>query len=121
MLRQQKVPKYALHKPSGQARVTVDGERIYLGAFNSPASLQRYREIVARWRDWQTERAVPDISIGALALLYNEHFKAHYVKVGIAAVSHLVSISGLERQLGGLDRGALEERYAAANASADSN
>ena len=35
MLRQQKVPKYALHKPSGQARVTVDGERIYLGKFDS--------------------------------------------------------------------------------------
>ena len=82
MLRQRKVPKYALHKPSGQARVTVDGERIYLGAFNSPASLQRYREIVARWQARQRQQSVPDISIGELVILYNEHVKQHYVKAG---------------------------------------
>jgi integrase len=82
MLRQHKVPKYALHKPSGQARVTVGGERIYLGAFNSHVSLQRYREIVARWQTRQPARSIPDISIGELAILYNEHVKSHYVKAG---------------------------------------
>ena len=30
------VPGYRLHKPSGQARVIIDGEHIYLGKYGSP-------------------------------------------------------------------------------------
>ncbi len=41
------VPSYRLHKPSGQARVIIDGRHVYLGKFNSPESRQNYARIVA--------------------------------------------------------------------------
>ena len=45
MLRQKKVPSYGLHKPSGQARIVVDGQSIYLGKHGSTESYEQY----ARW------------------------------------------------------------------------
>ncbi len=35
-------PKYVLHKPSGQARVRLDGRDVYLGPHGSPASFEAY-------------------------------------------------------------------------------
>ena len=29
------VPAYRLHKPSGQARVIIDGEHVYLGVYGT--------------------------------------------------------------------------------------
>ncbi|MCE9604772.1 MAG: tyrosine-type recombinase/integrase [Planctomycetia bacterium] len=43
--RKNDVPTYGLHKPSGQARIVVDGQSIYLGKHGSPESLQAY----SRW------------------------------------------------------------------------
>ncbi len=37
-------PKYWLHKQSGQAAVTINGRRVYLGKYGSPKSHQRYEE-----------------------------------------------------------------------------
>jgi hypothetical protein len=33
-----RVPAYRLHRPSGQARVIINGRHIYLGKFGSPES-----------------------------------------------------------------------------------
>lgn len=41
------VPKYLLHKSSGQARVVIDGRDVYLGAHGSPASFAAYAKLVA--------------------------------------------------------------------------
>jgi integrase len=41
------VPTYRLHKPSGQARVIVRGKQIYLGAYGSPESREKYARIIA--------------------------------------------------------------------------
>ena len=41
------VPSYRLHKPSGQARVIIDGEHIYLGPYGSPESHERYARLIA--------------------------------------------------------------------------
>ncbi len=41
------VPKYCLHKGSGQATVTIDKRRIYLGKHGSVESHQRYGEVIA--------------------------------------------------------------------------
>ena len=42
-------PSYLLHKPTGQARVRIQGKDIYLGEFNSPQSRERYEDLVAEW------------------------------------------------------------------------
>ena len=40
MTRNSRIPAYHLHKPFGQAEVTINGKDIYLGRFNSPGHLK---------------------------------------------------------------------------------
>ena len=47
MPRKPRIPKYSLHKPSGRARVIIDGQHIWLGRFNSEESIERYNRLVA--------------------------------------------------------------------------
>lgn len=47
MPRRQRLPSYRLHKPSGQAVVTIRGKDHYLGKFDCPESHQRFRQLVA--------------------------------------------------------------------------
>jgi hypothetical protein len=42
-----RVPKYRLHKGSGQAVVEIDGRRIYLGKFGTGLSEEKFRRLVA--------------------------------------------------------------------------
>ena len=42
-----RVPKYRFHKGSGQALVQINGQRIYLGVYESAESKEKYRRIVA--------------------------------------------------------------------------
>jgi integrase len=44
-----KHPSYRLHKPSGRAVVTLDGQLFYLGRFNSPESRAEYDRLIAEW------------------------------------------------------------------------
>jgi hypothetical protein len=43
------VPRYRLHKASGQAIVTLSGHDHYLGPFRSRESKQKYDRFVAEW------------------------------------------------------------------------
>lgn len=43
-----RVPKYRLHKGSGQALVQWRGQRIYLGVHGTPESKRKYREFIAK-------------------------------------------------------------------------
>ena len=40
-------PSYRLHKPSGQAIVTLSGKMHYLGEHESPESHQAYERLIA--------------------------------------------------------------------------
>ena len=42
-------PSYRLHKPSGQAVVTLSGKDHYLGRFGSPESRDAYDRLLAEW------------------------------------------------------------------------
>jgi hypothetical protein len=42
-------PSYLLHKPSGQARVIIDGKTQYLGVYGSLESRERYDDLIAAW------------------------------------------------------------------------
>jgi integrase len=44
-----KLPSYRLHKPSGQALVTLNGRDRYLGPWNSPESRAEYDRLIAEW------------------------------------------------------------------------
>lgn len=40
------LPKLVHHKPTGQARVRIDGRDIYLGKYGTPAARRRYQKII---------------------------------------------------------------------------
>lgn len=42
-----RIPTYKLHRPSGQARVIIDGRHIYLGKFGSDKSRERYARLIS--------------------------------------------------------------------------
>jgi hypothetical protein len=47
-LAKKKLPGYLLHRPSGQARVRIDGKDHYLGPFGSEKSRVAYGELIAQ-------------------------------------------------------------------------
>lgn len=84
------VPTYRLHKPSGQAVVSLrraDGTRedVYLGAYNSPESKQEYERILAQVRSSSTGatalplRAASDLTVNELLVAYLRHADGYYV------------------------------------------
>ena len=44
-----RVPKYRLHKASGQAVVDLGGRTVYLGPYGDPASKESYARALAEW------------------------------------------------------------------------
>ncbi len=84
-----RVPKYRLHKGSGQALVQINGRRIYLGKHDSPASHEKYRQIIAEWlRNGQQilprtpDSASGQLSVNELILAYWKYAMSYYVKDG---------------------------------------
>ena len=49
MARPKSPPQYRLHKPSGLARVIVDGKHVYLGKYGSEGSHTAYSKILAEF------------------------------------------------------------------------
>ena len=50
MSRSPQQPAYLLHKPSGQARVRINGKDYYLGPHGSADSKARYDDLIHKWR-----------------------------------------------------------------------
>jgi integrase len=83
----QRVPSYRLHRPSGQAVVTLQGRDQYLGKHGSPESRQLYDRLVAEYlatRARRTSVSTPlaDLTVNELLLLYWDHARSYYVKDG---------------------------------------
>ena len=85
------VPSYRLHRPSGQAVVTVDRRDFYLGPFGSDESRRKYGEIISqlaggnRLNLLQAPPAVADdtgSSVAELCLVYLDYAESWYVKNG---------------------------------------
>jgi hypothetical protein len=47
-MRHKAIPDYLLHRPSGQARVRINGRDHYLGLYDSAESKAKYQELVKR-------------------------------------------------------------------------
>lgn len=99
-----RVPKYRRHKGSGQALVEVNGRRIYLGKYNSPASREAYRRLVADLMSPQAEVALapppgaPHLVLDELVLQYFRYAKTYYVKHG-ELTDEIASIRSALRRL----------------------
>lgn len=84
------IPAYRLHKASGQARVIINGQHIYLGRYGSPESREKYARIVAEAappRQGATKSAIngglfPDLSVNDLILAYWRFAQTYYCKDG---------------------------------------
>lgn len=73
MPRSPRVPSYRLHRPSGQAVVTLSGRDHYLGAYGSPESRDLYERLIAEWlaagRSARVERS-PDLTVSEVIAAY---------------------------------------------------
>ena len=90
-----RIPKYRLHKGSGQALVQINGERIYLGKHGSAESKEKYQRIIAEWlvsvgEPKQGDVASPattirhDLPINEMLLAYLKFAEGYYAKDGEA-------------------------------------
>lgn len=101
--RSPRIPKYRLHKASGQAVVTLLGRDIYLGKHGSEESHARYYEEIARW---QLQTALPEsdaaptsqLTVNELFVSYWEYALIHYRKDG-ATTSEVSMIRQVMREL----------------------
>ena len=80
-----RLPKYRLHKRSGQAIVTLNGRDFYLGKHGSAASKRQYEQLTGEWQ--ANGRLLPKsncetITITELCISYIQHCKNHYLKNG---------------------------------------
>jgi integrase len=85
-----KLPSYRLHKPSGQAVVTINGHDHYLGAFETPESRAEYDRVIAEYLANRSARppasasidAGPldssDLTINEMLLAFWSHAERHY-------------------------------------------
>jgi integrase len=78
-----RTPSYRLHKPSGQAVVTLDGRDLYLGRYGSVESRGEYDRLVAEWLAGG-RRLAPgaDATVSEVMVGYVRHADAYYVKDG---------------------------------------
>jgi integrase len=82
-----RVPKYRLHKGSGQALVQINGQRIYLGKFGTDESHEKYRRVIAEWLVTSEPPAKESstssgTAVNELALAFLRHAELRYVKHG---------------------------------------
>lgn len=71
-------PGYLLHKPTGQARVRIDGKDHYLGPYGSPESRERYDDLIAEWFARQGDVTAYSLTIDDLCLMFMEFAEGYY-------------------------------------------
>jgi hypothetical protein len=74
-------PSYRLHKPTGQAVVTLDRRAFYLGRHGSPESMAEYNRLVAEWlANGRKLPSASDLTVCELAPPYLRHCEQYYVR-----------------------------------------
>jgi hypothetical protein len=81
------VPKYCLHKGSGQAYVKIKGKRFYLGLHGTTESKERYSRFIAELASTPLEvstiwKAANDLTITELIAVYWQYCEGYYQKNG---------------------------------------
>ena len=94
-----RIPKYSLHKATGQALVRINSKAIYLGEYGSEESKAKYDRLIAKWLTGEKLSAPSGLTIARLCLKYvDEHVKSYYVKNG-RQTSEVSSIQAALRPL----------------------
>lgn len=78
-------PKYRHHKAKGLAVVTINGRDIYLGKYNTAASKELYRRLVAEYLQTGEQPGTNrqnDITIAEVLAAYIRHAREYYRKNG---------------------------------------
>ena len=80
-----RVPSYRLHKPTGQAVVTLNGKDHYLGRHGTAASKEQYSRLIQEWlaRGQQTAPepgSTTGLTVNGLVLGYLRHAQEYYQK-----------------------------------------
>jgi integrase len=107
-----RIPAYGLHRPTGQARVILNGRHVYLGRYGSPDSWEKYHRLVAEQfaRPFASSTLASaqgsELTIIELIAAYWRFAENYYVKDG-SPTDHLHLVRralGLLRQLYGHQR-----------------
>jgi len=88
-----RVPSYCKHKPTGQAKVVLNGKTFYLGRYGSAASKQAYDRLVQEWL--AAGRQLPgreELTVSELILAYWRHAEVYYRKPDGKPTSELSSL-----------------------------
>lgn len=83
-----KTPSLTLHKPSGRARVCIDGHDRYCGVYGTPEAQQKYERLIAEWvlrskqpaADEATASAAPSPTVSQIIAAFWHHAQAYYRK-----------------------------------------
>jgi hypothetical protein len=67
-----KKPALVHHRPTGQARVRIDGRDHYLGRYGSQETLDAYDDLIRDWLIRQGSRGRVAVQVDNLCLLYTE-------------------------------------------------
>lgn len=78
-----RTPSYRLHKPSGQAVVTLNGGDVYLGKWNTPESHSKYDQLVAEWlvrgrQQLNSQGRPAGASVGEVILAFMRYAQEQY-------------------------------------------
>ena len=87
------VPRYTLHKSSGQARVCFGGREIYLGVYGSPESRAEYARIVAELQAGSPAEVAPPACgpvVDEVVLAFWKHAEQHYRRPDDTPTNELV-------------------------------
>lgn len=101
-----RTPSYRLHRPSGQAVVTLNGRDVYLGVYGTQASRNEYDRVIGEWlTSGRTLRrsadGSSDITVAEIASGYVKFASTYYIKDG-SPTSELHNVESAMRQLGRL-------------------
>ena len=86
------IPSYLPHKPSGQARVRINGRDFYLGEYGSPESMAQNHRLLAEHFSGSSNGEMATVvttesdvwTVAMLAVKYDEFARSYYVKNGEA-------------------------------------
>ncbi len=77
-----RVSKYRRHKATGQAVVTIAGKDHYLGKYNSAASKEAYRRLIAEFVTHGAVETMNDLTVVELCATYKSFAEGYYQKNG---------------------------------------